>query len=160
MCMKYVNANISLFKEVKEDANDIISFSNPFATINLLNGKIEHFSILSNITLMGSYEKKAGNVLDLLGKLEVCIRLTKCSENKNERISYDLDKFILDTQDPTNVVHYEACVPYLNYRRITNIGEIEIGADSFKGKYVIKILVKDPRDEKYTVQTLTFLEIK
>lgn len=108
---------------------------------------------------MGS-KNKDKSTLDRLEKLEVCIRLTKCTLNEDERISYDLDRFIIDPQDPTNIIHHEACVSYLNYKRITNIGKIEIGIPNPKGAYVIKVLVKEPAHEKFTIQSLNYMGIE
>ena len=98
--------------------------------------------------------------MDRRGKLEVCIRLTKCTLEDSERISYDLDKFVIDTEDEANFVYEDACVPYLNYKRISNIGKIEINLDNPQGSYVVKILVKEPNETKYTVQSLHHLEIQ
>ena len=160
MCMQYINANIALFREISKNKNEVISLIDPFKSIIADRKIISEFAIVSYITLMGSNKKKANNILDRRGKLEVCIRLTKCTLEDSERISYDLDKFVIDTEDEANFVYEDACVPYLNYKRISNIGKIEINLDNPQGSYVVKILVKEPNETKYTVQSLHHLEIQ
>jgi hypothetical protein len=132
----------------------------PFKRIAVDGKTIGGFAVVSYITLMGSSKGNAGNVLDRHGKLEVCIRLTKCTHDDAERISYDLDKFMIDTADEANIIYDDACVPYLNYKRISRIGKIEIGLPEPRGSYVIKILLKEPGKDKYTVQSLHHLEIQ
>lgn len=160
MCMQYINANIALFREISKNKNEDISLVDPFKRIIADRKTISEFAIVSYITLMGSNKKKANNILDRRGKLEVCIRLTKCTLEDSERISYDLDKFVIDTEDEANIVYEDACVPYLNYKRISNIGKIEINLDNPQGSYVVKILVKELNETKYTVQSLHHLEIQ
>lgn len=157
--MQYVNANIALFREISKNQNDIITFTNPFESIVVEEKTISDFAIVSYITLLGSNKKRVDNILDRHGKIDVCIRITKCTPNDSERISYDLDKFSIDTKDEVNIVYNDACVPYLNYKRITNIGKIEFNLSEPKGSYVIKLLIKEPTDEKYTVQSLCHLNI-
>ena len=103
--------------------------------------------------------KKANNILDRRATLQLCIRLTKCTKDIDERLSIDLDKFEIVTQDSNDIV-YDACVPYLNFKRITHIDNIDLDIENPKGSYVIKVLVKTPNDIKYTVQSIHHLKIE
>lgn len=163
MCMKYVNANAVLFKSVAKSNNDIVGLLEPFDCIAAddSNGiiAIKEFNIISYISLLGSSNKQAQNILDTQDTLQVCIRLTKCTKNIDERLSVDLDKFDIVTKDSNDIV-YDACVPYLNFKRITHIDNIELDIANPKGNYVIKILAKTPRQDKYTVQALCHLKVE
>ena len=70
-----------------------------------------------------------------------------------------MDKFLIDAEDEANIIHDDACVPYLNYKRISNIGKIDIDLQHPQGSYVVKILVKEPGKDKYIVQSMHHLEI-
>lgn len=71
----------------------------------------------------------------------------------------DLDKFEIDTKQSEDII-YDACVPYLNYKRITYIENVVLDIENPKGNYVIKILVKTPGDEKYVVQSICHLRVE
>ena len=163
MCTKYLNANIALFKTVSKNNNKVIAFGEPFdCLIADCEGNeisITDFNVITYLNLLESSGKNAGNVLDRRGNLEVCIRLTKCTKESEERLSVDLDRFEIITEGSQDI-HYDACVPYLNYKRITHIDSINLDVVNPKGSYVIKVLVKEPTDEKYTVQAITHLTIE
>lgn len=163
MCMRYVNANAVLFKSVTKSNNDIVGLLEPFDCIvaDDSNGivAIKEFNIISYVNLLGSDGKKAQNIIDTQGTLQVCIRLTKCTKDEGERLSVDLDKFDIITKDSNDIV-YDACVPYLNYKRITHIDNIELDIDNPRGSYVIKVLVKTPENDKYMVQALSHLKVE
>ena len=97
--------------------------------------------------------------MDKREKLEVKLRLTKCTKDETERLSIDLDDFTIDTKNSNDIIT-DACVPYLNYKRITHIGSITLDINNPKGSYVIKVLVKTSSDAKYTVQSIQHLQIK
>lgn len=163
MCTQYLNANVVLFKSVTKNNNDVVAFVEPFDCIIADCSRkivaIKDFNIITYINLLESNQRKADNILDKRETLQVCIRLTKCTKNDNERLSINLDKFEIVTKDSTDIV-YDACVPYLNYKRITHIDNIDLDIENPKGSYVIKVLVKVPNDEKYTVQSIYHLKIE
>lgn len=163
MCTQYLNANVVLFKSVTKNNNDIVGFYEPFdcITTDTCNGVLEigEFNIITYITLLESSNRKAGNVLDKREKLEVKLRLTKCTKDETERLSIDLDDFTIDTKNSNDII-IDACVPYLNYKRITHIGSITLDINNPKGSYVIKVLVRTSSDDKYTVQSIQHLQIK
>lgn len=162
MCMQYLNANVALFKTVKKNNNDVMGFLEPFDCIaadcsnKVLS--IKDFNIITYINLLESNQKKASNILDNREELQVCLRLTKCTKDLDERLSIDLDKFKIITKDSEDIV-YDACVPYLNFKRITYVDNIELDISNPRGSYVIKVLAKRPNDEKYTVQSTYHLKI-
>lgn len=155
MCMQYINANVALFKKIVK--SDAISFSEPFHAIAADGKAVGGFSIASYFTLLGSGGGKAKNVIDRKGELDVCIRLMKCAPDENERVSYDLDEFQINAKDATNLIHDDACVPYLNYKRVSNIERI--GIRQPEGSWVVKILVREPGEKKYVVQSMHHLTI-
>lgn len=162
MCTQYLNANVALFKSVTKNNNGIAGFLEPFDCIIADSGNnivaIKDFNIVTYINLLESSEKKANNILDLRETLQVCIRLTKCTKNIDERLSIDLDCFNIVTKDSKDII-YDACVPYLNFKRITYVDNIDLDIANPRGSYVIKVLVKIPSEEKYTVQSIYHLKI-
>lgn len=163
MCTQYLNANVALFKAVTKSNNEVTGFFEPFDCIvaDCSNKvvRINEFNIITYINLLESSHKKAGNILDKRETLQVKLRLTKCTQNENERLSIDLDDFEIKTKDSEDIV-YDACVPYLNYKRITHIENIDLDIENPKGSYVIKVLVKTPTEQKYTVQSIYHLKIE
>lgn len=163
MCIQYLNANLMLFRSVTKNNHEITGFLEPFDCIDTdcQNGSIaiKDFNIVTYINLLESNQKKAENILDLRKTLQVCIRLTKCTKNDDERLSVDLDNFDIVTKDSNDIV-YDACVPYLNFKRITHVDSIHLDIPNPKGSYVIKILVKTPDEAKYTVQSIHHLKIE
>lgn len=163
MCTRYLNANVALFKAVTKSNNEVTGFFEPFDCIVADNSnkviRINEFNIITYINLLESSNKKANNILDKRETLQVKIRLTKCTKNDNERLSIDLDDFEIVTKDSEDIV-YDACVPYLNYKRITHIENIDLDIENPKGSYVIKVLVKTPEELKYTVQSIYHLKIE
>lgn len=163
MCTQYLNANIALFKAVTKSNNDVIGFLEPFdcITADCSNNivAIKDFNIITYINLLESSENKAGNILDRRETLDVCLRLTKCTKDIDERLSVDLDNFQIRTKNSNDII-YDACVPYLNFKRITHVDNIDLDIANPRGSYVIKVLVKIPSDEKYTVQSIYLLKIE
>lgn len=163
MCTQYLNANITLFKSVTKNNNEVVGFYEPFDCIvadsNGKTLKIGEFNIITYFNLLESHNKKANNILDKRETLQVKIRLTKCTKNESERLSIDLDSFEIVTKDSTDVIS-DACVPYMNYKRITPVGDINLDIDNPRGSYVIKVLVKTPQEEKYTVQSIYHLKVE
>ena len=163
MCTQYLNANIALFKGVKKNNNEIVAFVEPFDCIvadcsgNVV--AIKDFNVITYINMLESSGKKAGNILDMRKTLQVCIRLTKCTKDIEEKLSVDLDNFCIETRDSSDIV-YDACVPYLNFKRITHVDNINLDIANPRGSYVIKVLTKTPDDEKYTVQSIQHLKIE
>lgn len=163
MCIKYINTNTALFKNVTKNNSDVTGFLEPFDCIiadcidNVVS--IKDFNIVTYINLMGSKNKNVDNILTDGKTLQVCIRLTKCTQNSNECLSIDLDTFEIETKNSKNII-YDACVPYLNFTRITAVDDIKLDIDNPRGSYVIKTLVKTNNSEKYTVQSIYHLEIK
>lgn len=163
MCTQYLNANVALFKAVTKNNNEVTGFFEPFDCIvaDCSNKviRINEFNIITYINLLESSNKNAGNILDNRETLQVKLRLTKCTKNDNERLSLDLDDFEIKTKDSGDIV-YDACVPYLNYKRITHVENIDLDIENPKGSYVIKVLVKTPAEQKYTVQSIYHLKIE
>lgn len=163
MCTQYLNVNVVLFKSVTKNNNEVVAFYKPFDCIVADSSnkviKINEFNIITYINLLESRNKKANNILDRRETLQVKIRLTKCTRNENEKISIDLDDFEIVTKDSKEIID-DACVPYLNFKRITHIENIDLDIENPKGSYVIKVLVKTPSEEKYTVQTIYHLKIE
>ena len=163
MCTKYINTNSVLFKSVAKNNNDVIGFYEPFdcITAEQNNGilSIKDFNVITYINMLESNKKNAGNILDKRETLQVCIRFTKCTKNDAERLSVDLDNFHIVTKDSPDIIT-DACVPYLNYKRITHVENIDLDIENPRGSYVIKVLVKTPEDEKYTVQSIQHLKVQ
>lgn len=163
MCTQYVNANTALFKSVTKNNNEVVGFFEPFDCIVAENNgnvlSIKDFNIITYINMLESNGRHAKNILDRRETLQVCIRFTKCTKNDSERLSIDLDTFEIITKDSEDIV-YDACVPYLNYKRITHIENIDLDIENPKGSYVVKVLVKTLTDTKYTVQSIYHLKIE
>lgn len=162
MCVRYVNANIALFRKVIKDNTGIVGFSQPFdCIVSQIKGNtvfVDSFCIVTYLTLMESRDNKANNWLDVRETVDVCIRLTKSSNNPDKRISIDLDTFTIATENSEDIM-YDACVPYLNFKRITYVSRINLDIENPRGDYAVKVLVKTPADKIYTLQSMHPLRI-
>lgn len=132
--MGQINATVTCFKGITTKNNNIISFNAPFKAIKSINNKLCNFMVVTQICLM-----------DNEITLDFKVILTKCSED----ISYDLDSFCIKKEESSKISK--------EYTRITNINNLSIPYGT--GEYAIEILVKDHKDEEYTIQSMTKLEI-
>lgn len=168
MCVQNVNATLSLFSEVRNiEMQGAQEFVRPFDIIvskGINDNKfIGGFYIVVDITLLSTTneEKKKNNVVYNKQKLDVLIRLTKSSEDEDKRLSLDIDEFVIDTSNE-NIVKTNACVPYINYKKIKKIdnGAIQLSPEVGTGDYIFKVLVKRPCDNEYQVQSIHNLRIE
>ena len=164
MCMKYVNASVRCYKSITSAENNVMSYNIPFTSIRHDNigaqVAITKFVIVTNIDFLGTNneEHKTENPLESRDTLDVIIRLTKCTNDDSKRIGYDLDCFSIDLAEIYEADQVnKACFDFLNYTRTTNIDQIELPGGL--GKYVIKILIKNSKEEKYTIQSMLQLII-
>lgn len=162
MCMKYVNASARCYKSITSVGNNVVSYDIPFTSIRHDNESdlisIGKFSIITNIDFLGTSveEHKKDNPLESRKTLDFIIRLTKCSNDVEKRIGYDLDCFSIDLNEmyETGQVN-TACFDFLNYTRTTNVDKLDLPGGV--GKYVIKVLIKDSEEKDYTIQAMSQL---
>lgn len=169
MCVQNVNATISLFSDVKNIENQgSQEFIRPFDVIRATTSDdgstyIGDFYIVVDITLLSTTadERKATNVIINKQNLNVLLRLTKSTEDTDKRLSLDLDHFCIDASDE-NIVKKNACVHYINYKRIKKIDVKAIKLNSIAGfgDYILKVLVKRPVDSDWQVQSIYNLRIE
>lgn len=164
MCKKYVNVSARCYKSVTSVDNSVMSYDIPFTSIRHDDDKngvsVSKFTIVTTIDFLGTNNEthKTENPLESKRKLDFIIRLTKCSNDENKRIGYDLEKFSIDLEDIyKNDQVNKACFDYVNYTRITKIDKL--GLPGGLGKYVIKILIKDAKEDDYTIQTMSPLTV-
>lgn len=165
MCMKYLNATVNCFENVIYRTNSSLpyAYERPFDGVIAVkeNGEyyLNSFGIVTSLCLLGTNKEdcKKDNLLSQRGKLDVIIRLTKCDKDPEKRIGLDIDEFQIDCKEKEEDICV-ACYDFLNYTRITKTNRIKL--DAGKGKYVIKVLVKDHKDSIYTVQSMFMLIIK
>ena len=162
MCMKYVNATISFFTDVIT-RNDIpVSYSNPFEGLKVSsnNLKIGDFCIVVNINILGTDDKNVtDNILNNREKVEATVRLTKCSSNPDERMGKDLSTFIIDTKERNDLISH-ACYDFLNFTQIITVNKDDILLEHGLGKYVVKVLITDPKSGKKSIQAMRQLNIE
>lgn len=168
MCVQNVNATISLFSEVRNmEIQGSQEFVKPFDIIvsKSLNGNkyIGGFVVVVDITLLSTTndQKKTTNVVYNKGKMDVLIRLTKSSSDENKRLSLDIDEFCIDTSNE-NLLKKNACVEYINYKKIKKIdtNAIQLSPIAGTGDYVFKVLVKRPCDSDWQVQSVYNLRVE
>lgn len=168
MCVQNVNATISLFREVRQaEIQGAQEFVCPFDVIlsNSINNKkhIGGFYIVTNITLLSTTneKKKRTNVVYNKQKIDIIIRMTKSSTDKDKQLSLDIDEFTIDASDK-DIVKTNACVEYINYNKIKKIGTnaIQLSPDAGTGDYILKVLVKRPCDEDFQVQSIYNLRVE
>ncbi len=168
MCVQNVNATVSLFTDVrKAEIQGAQEFIRPFDIIisNSLNGNkyIGGFYIVVDITLLSTTndEKKKTNVLFNKQKIEILLRMTKSSNNKDKQLSLDIDEFTIDASNE-NLIKTNACVDYINYKKIKKIdtNAIQLSSEAGTGDYIFKVLVKRPCDDDFQVQSLYNLRVE
>ena len=162
MCMKYLDANLMCYKSISRYDNKILSLNAPFNSISIVNENnnkklIKDFSIFLQMNFLGTNNDslKLSNPLVQKEKIDVLIRLTKCSKEPEERLGTDIDYFQIDLSSIDTEI---ACFEYCNYSKVIDVDSIELPFGA--GKYVIKILVKKEQEEKYTIQSMSTLIIK
>lgn len=160
--MKYVNASSRCYKSITSVDNHVMSYDIPFTSIrhDKVDGQIaiSRFVIVTNIDLLGTSntEHALENPLESKNTLDFIVRLTKCSNDNNKRIGYDLDCFSINLAEICEADQIgKACFDFLNYTRTTKIDKLELPGGT--GKYVIKILIKNSEDENYTIQSMSQL---
>lgn len=168
MCVQNVNATLSLFTEVRNmEIQGAQEFVRPFDIIvskSINDNKyIGGFYIVVDITLLSTTneEKKKNNVVYNNQKLDILIRLTKSSKDEEKRLSLDIDEFTIDASN-INLVKTNACVDYINYKKIKKIdtNAIQLSPEVGTGDYIFKVLVKRPCDSEYQVQSIHNLRIE
>lgn len=168
MCVQNVNATVSLFTEVRNiEMQGAQEFVRPFDIIvskNINDNKyIGGFYIVVDITLLSTTnkEKQKTNVVYNNQKIDILIRLTKSSKDEEKRLSLDIDEFTIDASND-NLVKRNACVDYINYKKIKKIdvNAIQLSPEAGTGDYIFKVLVKRPCDNEYQVQSIHYLRIE
>ena len=165
MCMKNVNATISLYGKVMRDAaSQPEAFVRPFDTMKIEKSKdgqiqTDPFVIVVQMNLVES-ETDPYNTLRDKDCLDVKIRLTTVAKEPEEQLSVDLLDFEIDVkQKDTQESIIRACRNYLSRQMIIDVPPIELPKDDM-GKYVVKVLVKRREDNMFTIQALYPLKIK
>ena len=161
MCMKRVNATVSLLGSIEYDSNgNPIVLNKPFNQILASidddgDYYIDRFNIFTTINLLGTNDANdTENVIRNKGSVDVKIRLTKCDEDESKQLAIDLDEFKIDTRKHRID---EACFEFMDFKRITRVPKIKLPLGT--GLYVIKVLMKRSEDKKYTIQTMYQLYI-
>lgn len=163
MCMKYLNSTVGCYKSVTMVDDNIVSLNVPFdrmvaSKANEDQVSIGEFYVVTKFNMLGTNkeENKHLSTLEKREKLHVKVRLTKCDKDENNQRYIDLDDFVIDLDEEENKRNiHKACFPYFNYRRITRVETLNLPLGC--GPYVIKILVKESADDKYTVQAMNYL---
>lgn len=168
MCIPNINATISLFSNVNNiDNQGELEFCKPFDVImsRTFNDGIKcigGFFIVIDMTLLSttSEERLKENVVVNKQKLNVLLRLTKTSKDPNKVLHLDLDEFTIDAA--TEIIHNDACIPYIKYKKIKKIdvNAIQLSPQAEGSNYVLKILLQRPCDEDWQIQTLYNLKIE
>lgn len=168
MCVQNVNATISLFTDVRRaEIQGAQEFIRPFDIIisNSFNNNkyIGGFFIVVDITLLSTTntEKKKTNVIYNKQKIDILIRMTKSSKDKEKQLSLDIDEFAIDASNE-NRIKTNACVDYINYKKIKKIdvNAIQLSPEAGTGDYIFKVLVKRPCDDDFQVQSIYNLRVE
>ncbi len=170
MCMKNINATTKLYDHVVIGDGEIgySLFQNQFDVITAKfdesgNPYIGGFYIVTDINLLGTSNEndKSNNVVEAKKSISVKIRVTKLSQDPETQYSWDLDTFDIN-MDEDNVKRRNACVPYVNYTKVSNITKIPLEKDH-SGEYVVKVLLRDSEssiNSLWAVQSISRLCVK
>lgn len=168
MCKKYVNAIVDCFEEIISSNSYPaipVSFQRPFDEImvDYCDGKYQtgSFKLVTNINILGTADKsnQATHILYREnGALDFIIRLTRCDKDPEKRDYYDLDSFQVNVKQLKDNNQIDgACFSFVNYPRITTVPPLDLQE---AGQYVIKLLIKENTEEKYSVQFIKKLTVK
>lgn len=155
MCRVSVNGNIKIYKSiVRNEKNSVISYLEPFDTIEALN--VEEKAFLSNfyvtvtINLMKTENQDMDlNVINNNGSLACQIKLNKVDENYNPISSIIIYEFILDAANNNGT--------FLNATNTFEMPSVQLDED-FKGNYTFTLLVKrineNNSDNDFSIQSI------
>lgn len=175
MASKYINATTTPYHSVTihKDSGAILSLNAPLIAINSVFDKagrayLPEFYVVTDMTFIGTSEEAClpENPLHNGKKIDVTIRLTRCSEDPNKTAYVDLDSFTIDlAQVRKDGQLKQACWEFYNYTRITKVGngviqlsEKEDGTPAY-GPYVLKVIIQEGDDTPLFVQGITSMEI-
>lgn len=172
MCMKYVNAVIELYSDVKEDRETgSRSYFGAFDHLMVPEdneGKLVAPGFVSvvrfNFLGTADEEKKPENFVEQKrGCLEVKLLLSKCSDHEELRLAYPLGEFEIDLAKLEGSIK-KACFHYLNYTHIVNVGRLVLEPGA--GTYVVKVVARwKPKadiareESEFSVQAMYHLEV-
>ncbi len=170
MCMKNVNAVARLYNEVEmgNNPNRVSTFKNQFDIIsakfnNENNPYIGDFYIISEINLLGTavQEDKETNIVEQQKKAKFKVRITKISDERDRQYSWDVDEFEIDTSKDGLIIE-GACVPYVNFTKVSEVNKIQLTPNDYSGEYVIKILLESQNSSEerpWIVQSISRLSV-
>lgn len=170
MCMKNVNAVARLYNEVeiRNNPNRISTFKNQFDIISAKFNKennpyIGDFYIVSEVNLLGTanQEDSETNIVEQRKKVKFKVRITKLSNENDKQYSWDVDEFVIDTSKEGLIIK-GACVPYINFTKVSEVNRIQLTPNDYSGEYVIKILLKTsdlPEEANWIVQSISRLSV-
>lgn len=154
MCMKYINANTTLYETVTVQNNIPLAYERSFDTILASPSDrgytVPKFTIVTDLSILGTNNtaEQIDHVLYSKGILEVILRITKCDADPSKQVGTDVDHFKLDFE---KIIPDKACYPFYNYTRITRIQELDVPE---LGAYVVKTLIKTDSSENYSIQSM------
>lgn len=168
MCMKYINSTVECYLSTSRNSQEQpIAFYYPFDSITASEEKdgkfsIGGFSIKTRICVLGTNKPEhfAENPISQEAVLHFTIRLTKCARDIKDRLGIDLDEFDIDLAKLKDDESFsQACYPFFNYTRITQIEKISLPEKGFGG-YVLKVLVRDNKSHaEDSIQTMFELTV-
>lgn len=172
MCLKYVNAVIELYSDVREDRKTgSRSYFGAFDRLMVpenREGKLElpGFASVVRFNFLGTADegKKLENFVEQKrGCLEVKLLLSKCSDQEDLRMAYPLGEFEIDLAKLEGSIK-KACFHYLNYTHIINVGRLVLEPGA--GVYVVKAVARwrpqpgvAPEESEFSVQAMYYLEV-
>lgn len=172
MCLKYVNAVIELYSDVRTDRETgSRSYFGAFDRLMVPENEegklvVPGFAAVVHFNFLGTSDKErklTNHVEQKRGRLEVKLLLSKCSDREDLRLANTLGEFTVDLAKLEGSIK-KACFHYLNYTHIINVGRLvmEPGA----GVYVVKAVARwkpepgiDEEESDFTVQALYYLEV-
>ena len=152
MCVRYVNATISLYGTILANNAEITGFLNPMCSFIAKEEadkfSLGNFSIVTQISLLGSRDG-ISSLLNQRKTISVFLVLSKTTDGDNK----ELDRFDIDLEKE-QILNYSR-IEYYNMCRISNFTDFKISRYKGKGEYVINVLIKEKdSNESPSVQAM------
>ncbi len=173
--MKYVNAIITPYAKVSldDETGAILSLTAPLATLHAITGNdgsayLPRFETVTDLTFLGTTEEACAwnNPVCSGKKIDIAIRLTRCSDNAEERVYVDLDSFSVDLARARQDRELKRCgLEFYNICKISRFPErfirLPSGVDGpAYGSYALKVIAQEHGSlEQPSVQGISVIEI-
>ena len=154
---KYINAIANIVMEpVSLFPDEALIFVHTIRTDEEDPSKMHEFRCYCEVNVVGTIDGDEENPIDNKKNLQFKVRVTKLSDIKEEQLCIDLFEFEIDCSDE-KLIEKDNYLKHINYRALIDVPSLK--NIPCKGKYSLRVLVKENTDDKYEVQSTTVFNV-